>query len=97
VLAWALTLMWLGVAAWVYLDARREGRAPLWNALATFLLPGLGMAVYMGTRQAARRERDESVSPEGRRLLRELTAEVERLRQELAAERALRSDSPDAS
>ena len=83
-LGWALTWMWAAVAVWVYFDTRRQGRAAWWNALATALLPGLGFAVYMGLRGAAQRD-DESLSPNGRRLLRELTAEVERLRAELAA------------
>ena len=83
-LGWGVTCMWLAVAAWVYFDARKHGMAAVSHAVATALLPGLGLAVYIGSRNAAARAADESLSPNGQRLLRELTAEVERLRAELA-------------
>jgi hypothetical protein len=93
IVAWVSLFMWMGVAVWVFFDARRTHRAAVSNALATFLLPGLGLAVYLGTRESARRSSDEHLSPNGARLLRELTAEVERLRHELDVERAKRPSS----
>ena len=90
-LSWMIAFMWAGVAVWVFFDARRLGRAPLSNALATFLLPGLGFAVYMGTRQVAKLDTEADLSKSGQRLLRELTAEVSRLKAELEAERAGRT------
>lgn len=87
VLGWVLCWMWVGVAVWVFFDARRRGRTAVWHAVATGLLPGVGLAVYMGTREAGRRDDDDRLSPSGHLLLRELTSEVERLRAELDAVR----------
>lgn len=87
VVGWVLCWMWVGIAVWAYFDARHHGRRGLWHAIATAVLPGLGLAVYMGTREAGRRDDDDRLSPSGHLLLRELTAEVERLRAELAAVR----------
>ena len=88
VLTWVLALTWFGAAVWVYFDSTRSGRNAWANAIATFVLPGVGLAVYLGTRGAERRDRDDAPSANGERLLVEMTAEVERLRRELAESRA---------
>jgi hypothetical protein len=80
VLSLMTVCMWLGLATWVYLDARRTGRVATWNAVATFLLPGLGLAVYLGSRAARERGGDDQLSATGHRLLQEMTEEVKRLR-----------------
>lgn len=72
--------MWLGAAVWVYLDAAKTGRAPIWNAVATFFLPGIGLAVYLGVRAGSRSDQDDRLSRTGQELLRDLTQEVTRLR-----------------
>lgn len=88
ILGWAVTFMWAGIAVWVFFDAKRSGR-PRWShAIATLVLPGLGLAVYLGLRPAA--DRETALSPNGQQLLRELTAEVERLRAENDELRAAR-------
>jgi hypothetical protein len=92
VIGWAITCMWAGVATWVFFDARGRSRAPISNAIATFVLPGLGLAVYLGTRQADKEEREGGLSPNGSALLRDMTAEVRRLRGELATEKERADD-----
>lgn len=88
VVQWVATAVWVVAAGWVYVDARRAGRPAVWPAVATLLLPGLGLGVYLGQRSAARRDADPELGSSGTRVLRELTAEVERLRRELDDARA---------
>lgn len=54
-LGWVTVLIWAVVATCVFVDARRVGRAPIVSALATFFLPGFGLAFYVRDRLAARR------------------------------------------
>src|SRR5436305_9058476 len=79
-----ITMLWLGVAVWVYFDARKRNRSGLGSAVPVFLFPGVGIAVYFGLRGAEEHELDPRLDPVGQRLLRELTAEVERLRLRVA-------------
>jgi hypothetical protein len=80
---WIVTSLWAGVAVVIFFDAKRHSRAALVKALGVFFLPGLGLAVYLGTRGASGRQDDTALTPNGERLLREMTAEVMRLRARL--------------
>jgi hypothetical protein len=100
-------VLFISLAIRVYFDARRSGRAAWSNAIATVVLGPLALAVYLGTRAAANRNEGDTLDAAGSRLLREMTAEVQRPRSDLAAaqariteleeDRAARGCSPPAA